>query len=235
MSEIIICEQNSKMPKNLIESLNFNQAGMGRHKCVLCAYQNGVKDGEVKALDFAKDDEIEECQHGRKALKSSIEKNLPLYFLFQSDRANKDSDKDVQNPLNIAIQKALLKPEIKSKLDEVEQLMKNEISDIGDATVSKLNEMDPNIATSLKPDYSKTPEWKSVFKFSFTGDDIPINKRGSGVRRLILLNYFRAEADRIISENSHSDVIYAIEEPETSQHPDHQKVLINSFINLSET
>lgn len=73
MSEIIICEQNSKMPKNLIESLNFNQAGMGRHKCVLCAYQNGVKDGEVKALDFAKDDEIEECQHGRKALKSSIE------------------------------------------------------------------------------------------------------------------------------------------------------------------
>ena len=29
--------------------------------------------------------------------------------------------------LNIAIQKALLKPEIKSKLDEVEQLMKNEI------------------------------------------------------------------------------------------------------------
>ena len=73
MSEIIICEQNSKMPKNLIESLNFNQAGMGRHKCVLCAYQNGVKDGEVKALDFAKDDEIEECQHGREALKSSIE------------------------------------------------------------------------------------------------------------------------------------------------------------------
>ena len=73
MSEIITCDQNNKMPTNLIESLNFNQGGVGRHKCVLCAYQNGVKDGEVKALDFAKDDEIEECQHGRKALKSSIE------------------------------------------------------------------------------------------------------------------------------------------------------------------
>ncbi len=73
MSEIITCDHNSKMPKNLIESLNFNQAGLGRHKCVLCAYQNGIKDGEKKALDFAKDVEIEECQHGRKAIKSSIE------------------------------------------------------------------------------------------------------------------------------------------------------------------
>lgn len=130
-------------------------------------------------------------------MKSSIEKNLPLYFLFQSDRANKDSDKDVQNPLNTAIQKALLKPLIKNKLDEVENLMKLEIEEIGNATIAKLNEMDSNIASSLQPDYSKTPEWKSVFKFSFTGDVIPINKRGSGVRRLILLNYFRAEADRV--------------------------------------
>lgn len=48
MSEIITCDHNSKMPKNLIESLNFNQAGLGRHKCVLCAYQNGIKDGEKK-------------------------------------------------------------------------------------------------------------------------------------------------------------------------------------------
>lgn len=170
-----------------------------------------------------------------KNLKSSIEKNLPLYFLFQSDRANKDSDKDVQNPLNTAIQKALLKPSIKDKLDEVENLMKLEIEEIGNATIAKLNEMDSNIASSLQPDYSKTPEWKSVFKFSFTGDDIPINKRGSGVRRLILLNYFRAEADRVSRENDSNDVIYAIEEPETSQHPDYQLMLINALIELSQT
>lgn len=170
-----------------------------------------------------------------KSLKSSIEKNLPLYFLFQSDRANKDSDKDVQNPLNTAIQKALLKPSIKDKLDEVENLMKLEIEEIGNATIAKLNEMDSNIASSLQPDYSKTPEWKSVFKFSFTGDDIPINKRGSGVRRLILLNYFRAEADRVSRENDLNDVIYAIEEPETSQHPDYQLMLINALIELSQT
>ncbi|MFA5232989.1 MAG: DUF262 domain-containing protein [Sulfurimonas sp.] len=73
MSEIITCDKSNNMPKNLIESLNFNQGGVGRHKCVLCAYQNGIKDGEKKALDFTKDDEIEECQHGRKAIRTSIE------------------------------------------------------------------------------------------------------------------------------------------------------------------
>lgn len=71
--EVITCDSNNKMPKHLIESLNFNQGGVGRHKCVICAYQNGIKDGEKKALDFAKDNEIEKCQHDRKAIKASIE------------------------------------------------------------------------------------------------------------------------------------------------------------------
>lgn len=72
MSESIPCEHQNEMPKNLIESLNFNQGGTGRHKCVICAYSNGIKDGESKVLDFANDNEVEECKHGKKALKSSI-------------------------------------------------------------------------------------------------------------------------------------------------------------------
>lgn len=178
-------------------------------------------------IDLAKSDES-------KNLKESIDKNLPLYFLFQSDRANKDSDDDVQNPLKIAIQKALQSDEIKEKLDEVEKLMQKQIKEVGDSTLLKLQEMDPAIASSLNPNYSKEPDWKSVFKFSFTGgDDIPLNKRGSGVRRLVLLNYFRAEADRKINDRYNKSVIYAIEEPETSQHPDYQKMLIESLLELS--
>lgn len=169
-----------------------------------------------------------------KNLKTNIDQVLPLFFLFQSDRANRDSDKDVQNPLNIAIQKALEIPDIKNKLDEVERLMKDQITSIGNATLAKLNEMDSSIASTLTPDYSKEPEWKSVFKFSFTGDGIPLNKRGSGVRRLVLLNYFRAEAERQIDDRINKSVIYAIEEPETSQHPDYQKMLIEAILELSE-
>jgi AAA15 family ATPase/GTPase len=78
-------------------------------------------------------------------------------------------------------------------------------------------------------------KWVDVFKsVSITGDeDIPINKRGSGVKRLVLLNFFRAEAERRKSESNVPDIIYAIEEPETSQHPSHQRKLIEAFVELS--
>ncbi len=63
-----------------------------------------------------------------------------------------------------------------------------------------IREMNPEIANSLNPIIppSEILKWADVFKnVSITGDEnIPINKRGSGVKRLILLNFFRAEAER---------------------------------------
>lgn len=71
--EDITCDEKNEMPAHLIESLSFNQGGIGRHACVICAYNNGIRDGGRKLLDFAKDDEIVFCKHGKKAIKSSIE------------------------------------------------------------------------------------------------------------------------------------------------------------------
>jgi ribonuclease HI len=51
----------------------------------------------------------------------------------------------------------------------------------------------------------------------------------------VLLNFFRAEAERRKKDRDVPDVIYAIEEPETSQHPEHQKKLIDALIELSKT
>lgn len=118
---------------------------------------------------------------------------------------------------------------------EVEKKLK----EVADQTLDKLNEMNPEIASSLNP-VIPSPDslkWVDVFKsVSITGDeDIPINKRGSGVKRLVLLNFFRAEAERRKAEGNVPDIIYAIEEPETSQHPSHQRKLIEAFIELSES
>ena len=59
--------------------------------------------------------------------------------------------------------------------------------------------MNPSVAKSLNPIIPTADKlkWVDVFKaVSITDDnDIPINKQGSGVKRLILLNFFRAEAD----------------------------------------
>ncbi|WP_221740559.1 ATP-dependent nuclease [Pandoraea apista] len=67
---------------------------------------------------------------------------------------------------------------------------------------------------------------------AFQGAAPPINKRGSGVRRLILLNFFRAEAEKT-AVGAQRNVIYAIEEPETSQHPNYQKMLMKALLELS--
>ena len=51
---------------------------------------------------------------------------------------------------------------------------------------------------------------------------------------MLLLSYLRAEAERRAKENANANIIYAIEEPETAQHPDYQKKLIDSLIELSD-
>ena len=49
----------------------------------------------------------------------------------------------------------------------------------------------------------------------------------------MLLSYFRAEADRLMSETNKNNVIYAIEEPETAQHPNYQKMIIDTFKDIA--
>lgn len=97
--------------------------------------------------------------------------------------------------------------------------------------------MDSSIANSLNPviPVAENLKWQDVFKgVSISGDDnIPINKRGSGVKRLVLLNFFRAEAERISQLDERTGIIYAIEEPETSQHTANQRLLIEAFKTLA--
>ena len=160
----------------------------------------------------------------------SIKKELPLYFLFQSDRANKDSDKEVQNPLKAITKQAI--SEVEDRLEGVKNEIERKINELGELTIKKLKEMAPEVAKNLSPKITHKA-WESLFTFSFDDEkSIPINKRGSGVRRLILLNYFRAEAERKNTENR--NIIYAIEEPETSQHPNYQTMLIDELKKLGE-
>jgi hypothetical protein len=91
--------------------------------------------------------------------------------------------------------------------------------------------MSPDLANQLHPTV-KNKNWDTLFNVSLTGDDdIPINKRGSGTRRLVLLNFFRAKAEDTAQERD-TGIIYAVEEPETSQHPNHQLMLLDAFEEL---
>jgi predicted ATP-dependent endonuclease of OLD family len=183
--------------------------------------------------------EIELAKEDAKNTWTQLKSYMPLYSLFQSDRKNSDGDSEVQNPMKLAVQEILKDQRLMDSLNDVASEVETKLNQVVGKTLEKLNEMNPEIADSLTP-VIPSPDslkWVDVFKsVSITGDeDIPINKRGSGVKRLILLNFFRAEAERRQNENNVPSIIYAIEEPETSQHPKHQKKLIEAFIELSQS
>ncbi|MFL9951968.1 ATP-binding protein [Paraburkholderia nemoris] len=160
-----------------------------------------------------------------------LKPQLPMYALFRSDRPSQDGDEEVQSPLKFAITQAL--KEMADDLKKIEDAVRLRAEDVANRTLAKLTEMDSRLASELKPFFKTDPKW-DVFKFGLMGDnDIPINKRGSGVRRLILLNFFRAEAERRRTEKGALSVIYAIEEPETSQHPDNQRLLVQALKELA--
>jgi putative ATP-dependent endonuclease of OLD family len=155
---------------------------------------------------------------------------LPVYAHFKSDRPSTDQDEEAQDPMKSAIKEAIRAQE--GRLSEIAELVKREVQGIADDTVQKIREMDPDLASQLTPRVSNK-SWDSIFSVSLTGDEnIPINKRGSGTRRLVLLNFFRARAEREALERG-AGVIYGIEEPETSQHPGNQKMLVAAFEDLS--
>jgi len=160
-----------------------------------------------------------------------LKKSLPSFALFKSDRPSTDQDSEAQDPMKAAIKEALRGQT--EQLEEISEYVKKEVQVIAEKTVSKIKEMDPTLASQLTPRFS-APNWAGIFKVSLTGDDdVPVNKRGSGVRRLILLNFFRAKAEQAALDKGLPGVIYAVEEPETSQHPRNQKMLMKAFYELS--
>lgn len=155
---------------------------------------------------------------------------LPSFALFCSDRENKDDNPAAKNPLKAAVTQAVT--ELKTEIQDIHDAVERKVIERTALTLQKLSEMDADLAASLTPKFKKKPTL--TWDFSIEGDDeIPINKRGSGVRRLILLNFFRSEAERKVEAHTSPSVIYAFEEPETSQHPSNQEMLIRSLIEIS--
>jgi|UPI00068B68D7 predicted ATP-dependent endonuclease of OLD family len=159
-----------------------------------------------------------------------VEALFPTFALFRSDRASNDVDPEARNPLQAAVKQA--QKDLQDEINEIQAKIERSVIDVADRTLDKIREMDPNLANELTPRFKEPPKW--TFNFTLDSDDgVPMNKRGSGARRLILLNFFRAEAEKRKTDNHSPRVIYAIEEPETSQHPNYQVMLVEALLRLS--
>lgn len=178
---------------------------------------------------------IESTKENVKDIWSKLSEHLPVYSLFVSDRTNNEGDKIVQDPLKFAVQRMFNDDVIKGLCHQIAERVINELQSVASGTLDKLNEMNPEVADQLKPSIGKEDDlkWPDIFKnVSIAGDDgIQVNKHGSGVRRLILLNFFRYEAEKKAAEGK--DIVYAVEEPETSQHNEHIKLMMDALKTLS--
>ncbi|WP_159613902.1 ATP-binding protein [Glutamicibacter sp. JC586] len=160
---------------------------------------------------------------------------LPHFALFQSDRKSTDADDEVQEPMKLAIAAALAEEPVKELLTQIVDAVRTRATELATRTHTALAEIDPALAEGLIPDFKSDPRWNSLFSIALQGSNgVAINKRGSGVRRLILVSFFKAEAKRKLEENDKTSVIYALEEPETSQHPRNQRILLDSFSTMAE-
>ncbi len=207
------------------------------------ACENQTKNAVMRSAiwDFFKDElqlkliDIDANSAGSaKDIWEGLQKYLPLYTLFQADRKNCDNDSEVQDPLKQALREILADENIKDDLLRIENQIKSKLSEVSNRTLTKLQEISPVQAQSLSPAIPNV-KWTEAFKnLSICGDNnIPINKRGSGIKRLVLLSFFMAEADKRVAGGNYTSVIYAIEEPETSQHSANQFKLIDSLRTLA--
>lgn len=170
-----------------------------------------------------------------KTVWGALKKLLPIFSLFKSDKAFDDKDGDIKDPLQSAINEALALPEIQALLTDIEAKVKQYSTDIADRTIEKLKNFDEAISERLRSDFNKPPSYSKIFDLTLLNENnIPLNKRGSGIRRLVVLSFFQAQAERRKADKSAPSIIYAIEEPETAQHPNHQKMIVDALSELSK-
>jgi len=153
---------------------------------------------------------------------------LPDFYLFRADEPLSEEGTAFQKEFKVVVETAIDK--IPGKAD-IEKGVENEI----DKEVKKIHEFllkhtDEVTSIKARPSF----KWKDLVSFYLEckdkqGKEIEFAKRGSGLRRLLMVAYFQYIAQRGTTEGSMKSKIYGIEEPETYLHPGAQRDLLDSF------
>lgn len=185
--------------KDLLLKKNADLKKIVQQKQIVCENQS-VNSSLRKAIweHYSEDlslqeTEIDASKEDAKKIWDKLSNYMPVYSLFQSDRKNSDGDSEVQDPLKEAVKEILNDASLKGDLNKIAEKVNHKLQDVASRTLKKLKEIDSEIARNLNPVIPAVNalKWADVFKaVSIAGDeDIPINKRGSGVKRLVLLSF----------------------------------------------
>lgn len=174
-----------------------------------------------------------------KSVGAALDNYIPVFHLFRADRPGTEADKLAQDPASAAIKAVLAEHE--DDLKALSATIHSKVSTILEDVVDRLSEVAPDLAASLNPT-DPAPVWNKAFSNLHFVDEngVPLSKRGSGTRRLVLLSFFRATAekeaptDASVSDEYHRGVITAIEEPETALHADLQTDIVYALRDVGD-
>ncbi|MET4539479.1 putative ATP-dependent endonuclease of OLD family [Arthrobacter bambusae] len=173
-----------------------------------------------------------------KSVASALMSYLPQFHLFKADRPGTEADQLAQDPAKAAI-KAVL-DDHEEQLEILSATVQHQVGEILADVVLRLSEVAPELASSLSTT-DLAPTWSKAFSgLQFVDENgVPLSKRGSGTRRLVLLSFFRATAERGLDADDLVDayrrgVITAVEEPETALHADLQTDIVSALQDVGE-
>ncbi len=170
-----------------------------------------------------------DLQLGSDNVHKLIKQNFPDYILFKSDTPLGIGQSIVQSRFKPFVQSVFEIEELIEKTEDLEIKMQESLQTEVDKIHERLRRhTDAFTQLSAKPVF----EWNKAVSMDITGRDthgteIPLEARGSGLQRLVMVSYFEYKAEEEIEGDR--DIVYAIEEPENCLHPGLQRELMQSF------
>jgi len=212
----------NELGKNI--GLDFKKSGAG--------ITNKLKRAEIREFALAKGIPLEliEIQPSEAAL--STELLFPEFSLFRADESLSEEATAFQKEFKAVVETAVSKVAGKADIEKG-------IADELDREVSRIHEFlsqhtDEVASIRARPSF----KWKDLISFYLEckdsqGKEIPFSRRGSGLRRLLMVAYFQYLSQRQREATNPIRHVYAIEEPETYLHPGAQRVLLESFKDIA--
>ncbi|MCD5401191.1 ATP-binding protein [candidate division NPL-UPA2 bacterium] len=187
------------------------------------AKEKGIETGEYELKLSPKDE-----------LWKYIESLLPDFDLFESETKTDVGEASFQSPFRPIIKTAADQPDVtdaRSKFTgAIERALQGEVDKIFERLKRHTDDIS---ALTAKPVFS----WDKAVALQIDGKDHdgvdkPLEKRGSGIRRLLMVAFFEYLAEK--GEEKVANFLFGIEEPENNLHPSLQRELAQSFRQLAD-
>ncbi|MCL6526206.1 MAG: ATP-binding protein [Thermaceae bacterium] len=159
---------------------------------------------------------------------------LPEFVLFETDTRLGIGESLFQSQFRPIVKTAAEQPDVISARDTFTALICQALQGEIDKIFTHLRRhTDVFTDLTVQPDFS----WDKAVTLQVFGKDQydvenSLDRRGTGIRRLLMVAFFQYLAER--EQESNGNFIFAIEEPENCLHPGLQRELVTSFRKLAD-